>query len=357
MTNNGPSAATNVVINQFLPGSVFFVSALASQGTATHGGGTVIGNLGLIPFTGVATMTVTVTPTAVSPPPIVSSATVSSINTDPDTSNNSASTTTQVNPPTSDLAVGIFDAPDPALVGGALTYTVSVTNNGPSTSSGVIVTNTLPLSVIVNSVTPSQGSTINGNIVVCSFGTLTNGGRASATINGTPTAQGSIVATAVVKANQADPITGNNTATATTTVGPTAELSITMIDTPDPVVVRSNWAYVITVTNNGPNTASGIVVNQTLPANIIVVSSNTTQGTISLAASSLTANLGTLTNGRSATVTVVVNATNSGLYSSTATVTGSQGDPNTGNNSASASTTVAPRNVSIVAAGATLTAE
>jgi uncharacterized repeat protein (TIGR01451 family) len=288
---------------------------------------------------------------------IVSSATASTSNNDPDTANNSASTTTQVNPATADLAVGLFDAPDPALVGGTVIYTVSVTNNGPSTASSVTVTNTFPLSVIVNSVTPSQGSTISGNIVVCSFGTLTNGGRASATINTTPTAQGTIVATAVVKANQVDPITGNSTATATTTVGPAADLSITLVDTPDPVVVRSNWAYVITVNNNGPNTASGVVVNHTLPANVTLVSSNATQGTISLAGGSITANLGTLTNGGSAVVTVVVNAVSSGTYSSTATVTGSQGDSNSGNNTASASTTVAPRNVSILAAGATLTAE
>jgi uncharacterized repeat protein (TIGR01451 family) len=238
VTNFGPSAATNVVVNQSLPGSVIFVSGSASQGNVSFAGGTVVGSLGVLPINGIATMTVTVTPAQAGI--IGSTATVNSNDADPDTSNTSATALTQVQPPSADLAVGILDAPDPALVNGALTYTMSVTNNGPSVASGVMVTNTLPLSVVVQSAQASQGTvTINANMVVGSFGTLTNGGSATVTINVTPTAPGLIVATATARANQIDSNNGNNTATATTTVGPAVNLALTFTDTPDPVRSRA----------------------------------------------------------------------------------------------------------------------
>ena len=356
VTNFGPSAATNVVVNQSLPGSVIFASGSASQGNVSFAGGTVVGNLGVLPINGVATMTVTVTPTQTGI--IGSTATVNSNDPDPDTSNNSATVLTQVQPPSADLAVGLLDAPDPALVDGVLTYTVSVTNNGPSVASGVTVTNTMPLSVAVQSSSSSQGTvTINANVVVCHFGTLTNGGYATATINVTPTAPGLIVATATARSNQPDSNNGDNTATATTTVGPAVNLFLTLNDVPDPVVVQSNWTYTVTVTNQGPNAANGVLVNQTLPAGVNLVSAIASQGTVSVAGTELSVNAGTLPVGSGLAVTVVVNASNSGVYVSSAVVSGTEADPEPGNNSASVNTRVAVPFVSIEAAGATLTAE
>jgi uncharacterized repeat protein (TIGR01451 family) len=356
ITNFGPSEAKGVVVNQSLPGSVVFASATASQGSVSFAGGTVVGNIGTIPITGVATMTVTVTPTQ--PGIISSTANVNSNDPDPDSANNSATVLSQVNPPSADLTVGLLDAPDPALVGELLTYTVSVTNNGPTTASGVTVTNNLPLSVVVQSTGASQGTVVvNANVVVCNFGTLTNGGRATATINVIPTAQGLIVATATVRANQADSNNGNNTATANTAVGPAANLVLTLTDSPDPVVVQSNWTYTITVTNQGANVANGVQVNQALPAGVNVVSTSSSIGSVSVVGTDLTASVGTLAVGSGAVITVVVNAASTNVYTSTATVSSTEADPNPANNSASVTTTVAAPFVSIVAAGATLTAE
>jgi uncharacterized repeat protein (TIGR01451 family) len=356
VTNNGPSAATNVVVNQSLPGSVVFVSAVASQGNATHTAGTVVASLGNLAFAQQATVTVTVTPTA--PGTIYSSATVSSKDADTDPSNNNVTIDTHVNPPSAELAVGLADAPDPTLVGGSLTYTVAVTNNGPSTASGVTVTNVLPLSVNVLSVTPSQGfATIFGNVVVCNFGSVTAGNRATADIRVAPTAQGTIVATATASALQADPFPANNTATATTTVGPAADLAVTFGDFPDPVVVGSNWTYTVTVTNRGPNAASAVVLNTTLPAGVTLVSTNTTQGTLSRSGDTVTCNLGNLAVGGGATITMVVKSASSGVFNASVAAAAAQADPNPANNNAAETTTVAPPTVSIVAAGATLTTE
>lgn len=356
VTNLGPSGAKNTVVTHQLPPSVVFVSAVASQGTCVNAGGVVACSLGTVPFEGRVTIAVTVLPTTVGT--ISSSATITSSESDPDNGNNATITDTHVNPPTTELSIGLFDSPDPALVGSTLTYSVSVTNGGPSSASGVFVTNTLPPSVVVQSAGASQGSaSIIGNIVVLNLGSLTNGARATGSINVTPTALGTIQATARVAANQTDPIIANNTATATTVVGPASDLILGITDTPDPVVVSSNWTYVLGITNLGPSTANNAVLNFTLPAGVGVKGTNVSQGNVSLAGSLVVANLGTLNAGNYATVTVLVNATNSGNYTAHASVASSAADPNSSNNSASASTTVAPPTVSIVAAGGTLLAE
>jgi uncharacterized repeat protein (TIGR01451 family) len=356
VTNFGPSQATNIFVNQLLPPSVVFASAVASQGSVTHAGGTVIGNIGTLPLAGVATINVTVIPTISTV--ISSSATVGSEQPDPNTANNTASVVTRVNPPSSDVTVGLFDSPDPVLLGETLTYTVAVTNNGPSTASGVTISNTLPVSVLVQSATPSQGTaSINGNTVIFNFGTLTNAGRATGTINVTPGAEGSILATAVARANQVDPQAANNTATISTVVGPAADLAVTMVDAPDPVVVRSNWTYTITVTNNGPSSASGAVVNHTLPSGVKVVSTSTSLGTISAAGNAVAVNLGNMAKGVGAVITVTVNTTNTGNYLSTVAATAAQTDAHPEDNTAQVDTLVALPFVRIEGAGATLTAE
>jgi len=356
VTNFGPSQATNVFVNQQLPPSVVFATASASQGSVTFSSGTMVATLGTLPVEGKATISVTVIPTLAAN--ISSTATVGSEQPDPNTANNSVTTITRVNPPASDLAVGLFDAPDPVLLGEPLTYTVSVTNNGPSIASGVTITNTFPISALIQSASSSQGNAvISGNLVILSVGSLTNGGRATGTIVVTPGAEGTLFATATAKANQVDPQIANNTVTNQTIVGPAADLVVTMSDTPDPVVVRSNWTYTITVTNNGPSAASSTIVNHSLPSGVTLVSSTTSSGTVSGAGGVVTASLGTLPKGAGAVITVRVNSTNTGTFQSSVAATAAQTDANPGNNSAQASTLVALPFVKIEASGVTLTAE
>src|SRR5262249_10511784 len=151
--------------------------------------------------------------------------------------------------------------PDPVLVGGTLIYSLSVTNKGPSLASGVVVSNVLPSSVGIVAVNPSQGFyNIYGNVVVCSFGNLVNGARATATIGVVPNLEGTISAPASATANQPDPVPANSSATASTVVGPASDLALGLVDAPDPVVVSSNLTYTINITNRGPSVATSVVV-------------------------------------------------------------------------------------------------
>ena len=125
VTNSGPDNTKGVALNQTLPGSVIFVSASSSQGTITHSGTTVSCNLGNLDVGGTATMTVVVLPTTSGT--IFSTASVGAVQSDPDLSNNSATIGTLIEVPTADLAVALVGTPNPALLGGVLNYTVTVT--------------------------------------------------------------------------------------------------------------------------------------------------------------------------------------------------------------------------------------
>ena len=138
-------------------------------------------------------------------------------------------------PPT-DLQVMKSDSPDPVRLGSPLTYTVVVANIGPITATGVILTDTLPGSVLFGSVTSTQGSCNGSSIITCSLGALNATANAAATIVVTPTVGGTIVNTASVSSNESDSNPTNNTDTESTTVLP-ADLSVSNTDSPDPAYV------------------------------------------------------------------------------------------------------------------------
>jgi uncharacterized repeat protein (TIGR01451 family) len=125
-----------------------------------------------------------------------------------------------------------------------------------------------------------------------------------------------------------------------------ADLDITNVDSPDPVVAGNNLTYTITVSNAGPDPAASASLSDTLPAGTTFVSlvspggwSCTTPavgagGTISCSLASM--NVGSA----GFTLTVAVDVSVSGTVSNTASITSSTSDPAPGNNSATAVTTV-----------------
>jgi uncharacterized repeat protein (TIGR01451 family) len=118
-----------------------------------------------------------------------------------------------------DLSVTKTDSPDPVLVGGTLTYTVTVSNNGPDPATGVVLTDTLPPSVTFGSAT--SPCTQASGTVTCNLGSLASAAATIVTIVGTPTAIGTVTNNASVTANEPDPNPGNNAALAVTTVSST----------------------------------------------------------------------------------------------------------------------------------------
>ena len=128
-----------------------------------------------------------------------------------------------------DLALTKMDNPDPAPAGGPLVYTLSVTNNGPTTANNVTLVDTLPAGVTFQSATPSQGSCSGTTTVTCNMGSVFNGGTASVEILVVTSGAGTITNTASVTADENDPVPGNNNASEDTdvTVSPMFDVPLT----------------------------------------------------------------------------------------------------------------------------------
>ena len=362
VTNIGPSSAKNAVVSQVLPASVGFVSATASQGSVVQSGGILTWSLGQLNFSSSANLSVRVLPNTVGL--ISSSISAFSEQPDPNLANNSATIFSHISPPASDLAVGMTALPNPTTVNGPLTYTVNITNNGPSSAVAVMVTNVLPISVIPRSPSVSQGSlVISGNVVIASLGNLALNGTATISIPVTPTAPGTLLATATAASAYADLVPGNNSVSVTTVVGPATDLALTFSGQPSPVIAGNNLTYTLTVTNLGPNSASGVVLNGFLPPGLPVISTTTAGDspvTFPDNTNLFSVSLGGLAAGDGDVITITIGTPDTAsnlLVTAGAVVTGNEFDSNTTNNSATVSTIIAPPFISIIPAGATLTSE
>lgn len=343
VTNNGLSQATNVNLTDALPASLTYTSHTVSQGTGTINGQNFSAALGSLAPGASATITVTAAVSGTATGTISNTASVTSTETDTNTANNSATDTTTATPQI-DLQITKTDTPDPVIAGNQLTYTIQVTNAGPSTATGVTVTDVLPSTLTFVSGTSTVGTVTNSSgTVTGSIGTLASGASATVTLLVTvaPTARGTISNTATVTGTETDSNTANNTATATSTANGNIDLSITKTDSADPVIAGNTLTYAITVTNNGPSTATNVVVTDVLPSAITFSSATASQGTVSNNAGTVTANVGTLAPGATATISIVTNIP-SGItpqtLSNTATVTATETDTVSTNNSATQTT-------------------
>jgi uncharacterized repeat protein (TIGR01451 family) len=229
VTNNGPGTATSVTVTDQLPAGVTYVSATSTQGTCSQASGVVTCVVGTLANGVTRTITIVVTPTAVGTK--TNTASVSANESDPNSANNNASAVTTVNPASADLSVTMNDFPDPVEVGANLSYSATVTNNGPSPATGVTLTDPLPAGVTFGSATPSQGSCSGTITVTCNLGSLANGANAAVTIVVTPSAAGALTNTVTVTGGQSDPTPGNNSASAMTTVASVLDSSLINIST------------------------------------------------------------------------------------------------------------------------------
>ncbi|MGH8548601.1 MAG: choice-of-anchor Q domain-containing protein [Methylococcales bacterium] len=117
-----------------------------------------------------------------------------------------------------DLAVGITDSPDPVVVGGHLTYTVTVANAGISAASQVTLTDTLSPSVRFVSASPGSECAEDSGTVSCDLGSLASGDSTAITIVVRPTRPGVLSNSVAVTSAELDGNPANNADSEDTTV-------------------------------------------------------------------------------------------------------------------------------------------
>jgi uncharacterized repeat protein (TIGR01451 family) len=176
-----------------------------------------------------------------------------------------------------DLSLGKTVSNPTPNVGDTITFPITLTNSGPATANGVIVTDPLPAGLTFVSSTASQG-TYNSTTGVWTVGTLTNGATVTLQIQATVVSPSTSTNTAVITASdQTDPVPVNNTATATVTPQQ-ANLAVTKTVNNATPNVGSTITFTITLTNVGPVTATNVIASDLLPAGLTFVSATPSQG-------------------------------------------------------------------------------
>lgn len=395
VTNDGPSNGTAVSLSDNIPDGIQVISvagtvgttaiasgsitipASASDTTAANADNVVIAIGSLVP-----NVSSTSTPTTGSSATITligrvlpstrgsitNSATATSSDTLINTTDDTATATTTITA-TSGLTITKVDSPDPVVAGSTLTYTIDVTNGGPSDATSVVLTDNIPDGIRITSVTGTVGTTAiassaitiptsaqddtaaNSDNIVVNVGTLipnvsttstaTTGSTARITIVGTAlsTTRGSISNVASVVSTEQ---TTAQTATADTTVNPQLNLSITKTSNVETASTGGTLTYTIRVDNTGPSTATNVVVSDVLPSQLTFSSASASQGSATNSSGTVTANLGSIAPNGFATVTIntTVNATTPITVTNVATVSATEVETNSGDNTATKQNTL-----------------
>jgi uncharacterized repeat protein (TIGR01451 family) len=119
-----------------------------------------------------------------------------------------------------DLSIEQMTSPGAPQVGGSLTYTLTVTNDGPSSATALQFADLLPDNVNFVSATADGGTwTQSANVISCQLPSLAAGASTTITIVTTPQTSGTVTNTASVTAFEADLDLTDNSAQAQISVG------------------------------------------------------------------------------------------------------------------------------------------
>lgn len=228
-----------------------------------------------------------------------------------------------------DLEVIKTDNQSVYIAGTNVTYTISITNNGPGNAANVVVNDALPAGIAVMDWTSSIGGSGSGALNE-TIATLANGSTVTYTVTiAVPAAYtGDLVNTATVSSDTADPNPGCTKCTDTDTQYiPKADLVTIKTNDQEYYTAGTQVVYTITVTNNGPDTAENVTVSDALPVGIMVMDWTSSIGTSGSGA--LNESIAALPNGNTViyTVTIAVPAAYTGDLINTAVVGSDTMDP------------------------------
>lgn len=258
---------------------------------------------------------------------------------------NNSSTDTSPSSQSADLALTKTADKPSVKIGENVVFTLTATNNGPSTATSVTITDALPTGLQFVGSTPACTIEPVSGTLSCPVGTLAR--NATKTVEITAKAMASAATTTVkntatVAGQQTDPTPANNTAEASVAVAG-ADLKVTKtLDGPAAPRTGDVVTYTVEVKNLGASDATGVVLLDALPAGLANV---TTDGgsACTVAGTQLTCTVGAVAAGETYTVKVTgtVKPNQTSLVNA-ASAQGNEADPNTADNSDQVTTPVAP---------------
>ncbi len=321
IANAGPSTATNVQVTD-TPTNLTI--------TSVSGSGCVALPCTIASLAAGANTTVNVTATIAAAGAFDNSATVTATEFDPNLVNNTDNTGNNgATGPVADISVvKTLLTAGPFAPAQSISYTLQIANAGPAVATNIQVTDT-PTNLTIVSVGGA------GCVALpCTIPSLAVGANVLVTVTATINAAGAFDNSVTVAATEFDPNLVNNTdntgnggvASATS-----VDLAITKTTTVSSLLVGQTFDYTLVVTNNGPATASGVLVTDPLPPTFTLVSATSTQGTCS-GTTTVICSVGTMLNGATVTITLRGSANAAGTLSNSATVSSNETESVVSNN-------------------------
>jgi uncharacterized repeat protein (TIGR01451 family) len=281
VTNNSSVTAKGVTLEETLPEEVTFVSASLTPSQQKDNIFTF--NLGDLASGQSSTVEINIiTPTLLTGT-IASNAIVSSETSDTDTTNNVASLLTEVTAPAlPDLAITRTDTSGVVNLKDPYSYNLTVTNNGSSAATGVVLTENLPSGVNYISTNTTVPLTVANDVVTANLGNLNPGESKTVNLTVSSFIAGNLISTTQVTSNEADSNPLNNLIVSRKTIDSitpaSADLELTQtVDNPNPNL-GDVVNFTLTLTNKGLGIASSIKVKDILPSELDFVSYIAAQG-------------------------------------------------------------------------------
>ncbi|MEH3052412.1 MAG: hypothetical protein PGN13_00190 [Patulibacter minatonensis] len=241
-----------------------------------------------------------------------------------------------------DLAASLSATPNPATAGSPLTYTLGITNHGPSNAADAEASLVLPSTVTFAGAPAGCTYTAGTRTVRCAWtGDLAPAAALSAQVATTvnASAAGNADATVAVDGAGADPVLPNDTAGVTVPIGSSADLRLTHTVGSATIARGAAVTFTLTLHNDGPSDAAAAQITDTLPAGLAYVSDD---AGCSVAGQVLTCGPATLVQGGARTVHVVARGTSTGAQTASAVASTTTADPTSSNDAADATATVLP---------------
>ena len=314
-SNNGPDKVTGVTVQDILPEGFVLVNYTASKGFYDEGVWVVCclekGEIETLELVCKVIRTGNIT----------NIAEISGIEYDPNLDNNMDNESIEV-PPASDISVIKQVTEDNPYFGDIVTWIIKVTNNGPDRANNVKVTDVLPYGLVFNSYSSTCGVYENGVWVI---DYLNVGQSECLNISCHVNELGVIVNNVSVMADEYDVDMSNNHDDELIDVLPVSDLSIEKFANVSTANYNDLVKWTVIVSNNGPNCATGVFIQDILPNSLKLISANGNyENGIWY--------VGDLDVGESKALEIITKIIKTGNITNVAKANGNEKDPNPNNN-------------------------